>query len=149
MNIIVQNKRGLEFDLWDLDVRIIGYTRENNVTYYIIEVTLAQIWKIKRRYSQFDEMHRRLFRDLDLITAENLPNLPEKKYIFNSHPDFIEIRLRQLHDYLKHIILIYEALENPILQRFLEIDVMYDPNFEYAPIKHSKVSTSKILEEEK
>lgn len=76
-------------------------------------------------------MHRRLRRDLDPI---NLPKLPEKKYFFSLNPDFIDIRLRCLHEYLKSIILIYEALENPILQRFLEIDITYDPHFEYAAI---------------
>jgi hypothetical protein len=30
--------------------------------------------------------------------------------------------------------LIYEAIENPILQRFLEIDTNFNPNYEYEPI---------------
>ncbi|CAI2364337.1 unnamed protein product [Moneuplotes crassus] len=134
MNIIVQNKRGLEFDLCDLDVRIRDYNIVDGVVWYNIEVLLSQVWRLKKRYSDFDEMHRRLRRDLDPI---NLPKLPEKKY-FNTNPDFIESRLRALHEYLKSLILIYEALENPILQRFLEIDITYDPNFEYAPIEFSK-----------
>lgn len=36
---------------------------------------------------------------------------------------------------MKNIILIYEAIENPILQRFLEIDLNYDPYYEYASIE--------------
>jgi len=39
-----------------------------------------------------------------------------------------------LNKYLKFIILIYEAIENPILQRFLEIDTNYNPNYEYESI---------------
>jgi len=89
-------------------------------------------------------MHRRLRRDLDPI---NLPRLPEKRY-FNMNPDFIEVRLRNLHEYLKSVILIYEALENPILQRFLEIDVAYDPHFEYAPIEFSKGKETKSKKKE-
>ena len=52
--------------------------------------------------------------------------------------------MRALHKYLKWIILIYEALENPILQKFLEIDVKYDPNFEYMPIEFQRKIKNKI-----
>jgi hypothetical protein len=31
--------------------------------------------------------------------------------------------------------LIYEAIENPILQRFLEIDTNFNPNYEYETIE--------------
>lgn len=92
-------------------------------------------------------MHRKLRRDLDPINI-NFPKLPEKKYLFNLHPEFIESRLRALHEYLKSIILIYEALENPILQRFLEIDTTYDPNFEYLPIEFAK-PVEKIFQDNK
>ena len=46
--------------------------------------------------------------------------------------------MRNLHEYLKNLILIYEVVENPILQRFLEIDEKYDPYFEYLPIDFQK-----------
>lgn len=39
---------------------------------------------------------------------------------------------------MKQIILIYEAIENPILQKFLKIDVNFDPNYEYSPIPFDK-----------
>lgn len=42
--------------------------------------------------------------------------------------------MRALNKYIKSIILIYEAIENPILQRFLEIDTLFNPNYEYEPI---------------
>lgn len=42
--------------------------------------------------------------------------------------------MRSLNKYIKSIILIYEAIENPILQRFLEIDTLFNPNYEYEPI---------------
>ena len=42
--------------------------------------------------------------------------------------------MRELNKYLKLIILVYEAIENPILQRFLEIDTNYNPNYEYETI---------------
>lgn len=43
--------------------------------------------------------------------------------------------MRSLNKYIKSIILIYEAIENPILQRFLEIDTNFNPNYEYEPIE--------------
>jgi hypothetical protein len=43
--------------------------------------------------------------------------------------------MRSLNKYVKSIILIYEAIENPILQRFLEIDTNFNPNYEYEPIE--------------
>ena len=43
--------------------------------------------------------------------------------------------MRLLNKYVKSIILIYEAIENPILQRFLEVDTNFNPNYEYEPIE--------------
>lgn len=44
------------------------------------------------------------------------------------------MRMMDLNKYLKYIILIYEAIENPILQRFLEIDTNINPDYEYESI---------------
>ena len=43
--------------------------------------------------------------------------------------------------------MIYEVIENPILQRFLEIDIQYDPYFEYLPIEFKKNTNKVILQE--
>lgn len=42
--------------------------------------------------------------------------------------------MRALNKYIKSLILIYEAIESPILQRFLKIDTNYNPNYEYESI---------------
>jgi hypothetical protein len=60
-------------------------------------------------------MHKRLINDLDYRAADNLPDLPPKRYLFNKDSEFIKDRLKLLNKYLKFIILIYEAIENPIL----------------------------------
>ena len=84
--------------------------------YYLIEVRLlAQIWILKRRYSDFDKMHNRLLDDLDYCAADNLPDLPAKRMFFNKDQEFVKERHKLLNKYLKFIILIYEAIENPIL----------------------------------
>jgi hypothetical protein len=71
---------------------------------------------------------------LEFRAAENLPELPQKKLFFNKNAQFVKDRMRSLNKYIKSIILIYEAIENPILQRFLEIDTLFNPNYEYEPI---------------
>ena len=108
---------------------------------YLIEVRLlAQIWILRRRYSDFDKMHKRLLDDLDWRAAENLPELPPKRVFYNKEAEFIKERQKLLSKYLKFIILIYEAIENPILQRFLEIDTQFNPRYEYDSIHIEKNS---------
>lgn len=75
----------------------------------------AQIWILKRRYNDFDKMHKRLLNDLEYRAADNLPELPPKRMLFSKDADFIKERLKLLNKYIKFIILIYEAIENPIL----------------------------------
>lgn len=53
--------------------------------------------------------------DLDDRIVDNLPELPEKKYFFNKTAEFLDTWMKALHKYMKQIILIYEAIENPIL----------------------------------
>lgn len=135
MNIIVLNRRNVEFELADLDVKIMDNVMVNAKAYYLIEVRmLSQIWILRKRYSDFDRMHSRLKNDLELKASDNLPKLPIKKIFFNNNPQFIQERMQELSKYLKFLILIYEAIENPILQRFLEIDTRFMPNHEYTPI---------------
>lgn len=72
-------------------------------------------------------MHKRLLQDLEFRAADNLPDLPPKRLWNNKNVEFIQVRQKDLSKYLKFIILIYEAIENPILQRFLEIDTRFNP----------------------
>ena len=79
-------------------------------------------------------MHKRLVNDLEYRAADNLPDLPPKKMWNNKEAEFIKDRQKHLNKYLKFIVLIYEAIENPILQRFLEIDTQFNPNYEYQSV---------------
>ena len=85
-------------------------------------------------------MHNRLLDDLDYRAADNLPDLPVKRVFFNKGQEFVKERHKLLNKYLKFIILIYEAIENPILQRFLEIDTNFNPRYEYDSIEIDKNS---------
>ena len=136
--IVVQNRRNVEFELADLDVQIREHVEERGVTYYLIELKiLAQIWKLKKRYSEFDSLNTTLRKNLGPRIAHSLPTLPPKRFFFNREPVFVQERMKALHKYLKQLILIYEAIESPILQRFLDIDVNFDPNYEYASIDYA------------
>ena len=95
---------------------------------------LAQIWVIKKRYRDFDRMHHRLLNDLEYRAADNLPDLPPKRLMFNRDCEFIRERMKNLNKYIKFMILIYEVIESPILQRFLEIDTQFNPNYDYDSI---------------
>ena len=99
---------------------------------------LSQIWIRKRRYNDFDKMHKRLLNDLEYRAADNLPELPPKRMFFNKEAEFVRERLKLLNKYLKFLILIYEAIENPIMQRFLEIDTRFNPGYEYDSIDVEK-----------
>ena len=92
----------MEFDLADLEVVIKDYIQDNGAivsTYnsntsslqqYLIEVRLlSQIWILKRRYSDFDKMHKRLLNDLEYRAADNLPDVPPKRLFFHKEADFI------------------------------------------------------------
>lgn len=77
-----------------------------------------------------------------------MSELPQKKFLFNKSVTFVRDRMRLLNKYIKSIILIYEAIENPILQRFLEIDTNFNPNYEYEPIEVDPKWRNKRHEEE-
>lgn len=92
------------------------YIEESGGIYYLIEIRmLSQIWILKKRYSDFDKTHRRLLSDLDFRAAENLPELPPKRIFNNKDVEFIKERQKLLNKYIRFLVLIYEAIENPIL----------------------------------
>ena len=62
--------------------------------------------------------------------------MPEKKLLFSKTEAFLKQRRDSLHKYIKEMIIIHEVVSNPIFQKFLRVDVNYDPNYEYSPIVH-------------
>ena len=139
MNIRIKNRRNLEFDLADLEVLIKDYIEENGAILYLIEVRmLSQIWILKKRYKDFDKLHKRLVNDMEFRAADNLPELPAKRMFYNKDIEFLKERQKLLNKYLRFIILIYEAIDSPILQRWMEIDTRFNPNYDYEPIDIEK-----------
>ncbi len=76
--------------------------------------------------------------ELDPRPASNLPMLPPKRIFYNKEKQFLEDRMHGLNDYLKSVITLHEAIEHPSVQRFLEIDTNYNPNYEYESIQPQK-----------
>ena len=50
--------------------------------------------------------------------------------------------MRDLNDYLKLLIITHEAIEHPSLQKFLEIDTNFNPNYEYESIHAANSSVA-------
>lgn len=136
MNVCVQNKKSLYFQITDCNVEIKEYKEVESVIYYNIKVSVGQqVWSILRRYNQFDQLHNRLLEDCDSHTVANLPSLPPKRYFYCKEKVFLDERHKSLDAYIKSLIEIHEIIENPIFQKFLEIDINYDPASEYRPIE--------------
>ena len=101
---------------------------EKGVVFYIVEVKIGtQEWRVLKRYSEFDDLHARLKKDLEPRDARHLPKLPKKKLFFTKDLNFIRERAKGLHEYISKVILLFQALENPFMQKFLELDQNYDP----------------------
>lgn len=99
---------------------------------------LSQIWILKKRYRDFEKLHKRLINDMEFRAADNLPDLPPKRMFYNKDIEFLRERQKLLNKYLRFIILIYEAIDSPILQKFIEIDTKFNPQYSYASIDIEK-----------
>ena len=53
---------------------------------------LSQIWILKKRYKDFDKLHKKLINDMDHRAAENLPELPPKRMFYNKDIEFLRER---------------------------------------------------------
>lgn len=93
----------------------------------------------------FIKLHiKKLKYELDTKLANSLPILPPKRFFYNKEREFLEERMRGLNDYLKSLITMHEAIDHPTLQRFLEIDTNYNPNYEYESIKPSQIKSKPV-----
>lgn len=98
---------------------------ENGIIFYIIEMQLGGIkWKLKHRYSDFYNLHRKLVSDYGV--AKDF--LPPKKIIRKKCPYFITQRRKALAIYLK-VILEYLERALPVeLATFLHFH-LYEINY--------------------
>lgn len=96
----------------NIDIKIPNVETTDGVTYYNIEVRIADInWKLKHRYNEFAELH-------EYLVSEHCVEkdiLPPKKLIGNKSETFIEKRRIALESYLNAV---YHYLKKTMPREF-------------------------------
>lgn len=107
---------------------------EDGVTFYVVRVEVADddafapvAWTVKKRYSDFAELHATLTSD-PAGAAIDAASLPEKKYIGNRDPAFIMKRRKELEAYLTSVFRFLQLALPSSMAEFLDFD-KYDINF--------------------
>ncbi|KAE9036274.1 hypothetical protein PR003_g9484 [Phytophthora rubi] len=103
---------------------ITGYDTVGDHTEFIVEISCnGGLWRISRRFSDFDQLHSRLVRRFgDLIEVA----LPEKQWFGRFDPNFLIKRQASLQEYLDGLLLVPGILDDASLQHFLELEKHLD-----------------------
>ncbi|KAI9912656.1 hypothetical protein PsorP6_004844 [Peronosclerospora sorghi] len=99
---------------------ITGYDTVGDHTEFIVEISCnGGLWRISRRFSDFDQLHSRLVRRFgDLIEV----SLPEKQWFGRFDPNFLLKRQASLQEYLDGLLQVPGILDDASLQHFLELE---------------------------
>ncbi|XP_014204877.1 nischarin [Copidosoma floridanum] len=104
----------------DVQLSIPSYETTDNVTYYLVEVTIGTVkWSVKHRYSEFAELHDTLV--TDHCVEKDI--LPPKKFIGNKSEAFVEKRRLGLEIYLNSVYNYLKKIMPRPLAIFLEFHV--------------------------
>ncbi|OWZ14315.1 hypothetical protein PHMEG_00012227 [Phytophthora megakarya] len=103
---------------------ITSYDTVGDHTEFIVEISCnGGLWRISRRFSDFDQLHSRLVRRFgDLIEA----SLPEKQWFGRFDPNFLIKRQASLQEYLDGLLQVPGILDDASLQHFLELEKHLD-----------------------
>ncbi|KAF1787847.1 hypothetical protein JG687_00008857 [Phytophthora cactorum] len=103
---------------------ITGYDTVGDHTEFIVEISCnGGLWRISRRFSDFDQLHSRLVRRFgDLIEV----SLPEKQWFGRFDPNFLIKRQASLQEYLDGLLQVPGILDDASLQHFLELEKHLD-----------------------
>ncbi|KAI9988099.1 hypothetical protein PInf_024360 [Phytophthora infestans] len=103
---------------------ITGYDTVGDHTEFIVEISCnGGLWRISRRYSDFDQLHSRLVRRFgDLIEV----SLPEKQWFGRFDPNFLIKRQASLQEYIDGLLQVPGILDDASLQHFLELEKHLD-----------------------
>ncbi|KAL4158421.1 hypothetical protein PRNP1_004197 [Phytophthora ramorum] len=103
---------------------ITGYDTVGDHTEFVVEISCnGGLWRISRRFSDFDQLHSRLVRRFgDLIEA----SLPEKQWFGRFDPNFLVKRQASLQEYLDGLLQVPGILDDASLQHFLELEKHLD-----------------------
>jgi hypothetical protein len=113
----------IEGHQFDADIRATLYRLEIGVQ----KGDAVIVHSTSRRYSEirnFDAEIRKQFGDSHYLLA-----FPPKKFVGNTNPEFLQIRVEQLQKYLANLVMIPGIARSPSFTRFFLIDesVMHDP----------------------
>jgi PX domain len=100
-------------------VEFIAHLIQPEYTEYHIKVTSIAdnaSWLIRRRYSEFRELHDHL-----QLKFYNLPPMPAKKLWGNQDPTFVKDREQKLQAYMNGVLQLDPECRTRFLRRFLEI----------------------------
>ncbi|CAI5736901.1 unnamed protein product [Hyaloperonospora brassicae] len=97
-----------------------GYDTVGDHTEFLVEISCnGGLWRISRRFSDFDQLHARLVRRFgDLIEA----SLPEKQWFGRFDPNFLTKRQASLQEYVDKLLQVPGILDDASLQHFLELE---------------------------
>ncbi|RLN47111.1 hypothetical protein BBJ29_009077, partial [Phytophthora kernoviae] len=114
-------ERGMQMNVSAL---ITGYETVGDHTEFVVEISCnGGLWRISRRFSDFDQLHSRLIRRFgDLIEA----SLPEKQWFGRFDPNFLIKRQASLQEYLDGLLQVPGILDDASLQHFLELEKHLD-----------------------
>ncbi|CAH0481857.1 unnamed protein product [Peronospora belbahrii] len=103
---------------------ITGHETVGDHTEFIVEISCnGGLWRISRRFSDFDQLQSRLVRRFgDLIET----CLPEKQWFGRFDPNFLIKRQASLQEYLDGLLLVPGILDDASLQHFLELEKHLD-----------------------
>jgi len=95
------------------------------VLFHITINTSYKKWVIKKRYSNFELLHK----NLKKIEKKNLPNLPSKIFFGNFNPTEINNRGNDLELYLNNLFKLLNILNYRIILDFIEIPIEVEKIF--------------------
>ncbi|CAD8049374.1 unnamed protein product [Paramecium sonneborni] len=105
-----------------INVTIPSYKQESSNVQYVIEIKTRnkQQWLITKRYSQFEDLHKKL-----ILIFQDLPELPKKAFItflVGKSKEQLEERRAGLEKYLQLLIVRREIYHSNLLRDFLQLE---------------------------
>ena len=95
-------------------------------TAFEVEVSVsAHSWQLRKRYSEFEELHRHLLASYsDVVAAERWPSFPEKTWLSRFDENIVETRRQGLQVFMQAAVgrTLYPVLLDARLRSFLELD---------------------------
>ncbi len=77
------------------------------------------VWQVTQRFSDFDRLHKELLRSG--FREDDLPQLPQKKWLFNRDPNFVQQRMQDLQGYTAMLLSDPRVAQSPAVHTFFKV----------------------------